>query len=498
MAKPVAKLLILLLELSLTTTIAAAGQAAEITMVMIGSPASSSNVPDPWRQGVFLRPQCISAVDISHDGKFIALATLAFRHDRNFWLVSDEGKVISSRYVEPWAPFQVALLPGAKACSVGLAYSRVTDPAPTVSLFDPATIEETVLVDAVWDLGWLRYGQGDWHSGWPVSMLGDLVVRTNEEVFTIFSHDGAWHMTADGQQQKCPLPPQRPFRMAASGDGQLLVHGFLVPDCRELDQKTRQRLRLPKALVVVRNAKTLAEIWTAQPSDVPPPAMPPEPADEFPELARDFVIRPLTRVPFRAALSVASNGDGSQTAWAEYGGWLRIKEERGIGSWNPDHPVAFCPRQRGWLRVHGLAGEESARAELPAEGLFELRFDPLGERLWCLPMSWFARGLAGRAWLPADAEARTVYVFDLRRKQWTAAWRFPDAVRDFVVAPGGHTVLASCWDGNLYFVNRDGNVLAEAAAGETARLAWSADGRFALAATELGDVWSFDAKGQVR
>ena len=31
---------------------------------------------------------------------------------------------------------KVALLRDAKACGVGLAYSRVTDPAPTVSLFD--------------------------------------------------------------------------------------------------------------------------------------------------------------------------------------------------------------------------------------------------------------------------------------------------------------------------------------------------------------------------
>jgi glyoxylase-like metal-dependent hydrolase (beta-lactamase superfamily II) len=482
-----------------TPKTAIASRSAEMTLVTIGASALSTNVPDPWRQGIFLGPQCISAVDICPDSKSIALATLAFRHNQNFWLISDEGNVNSSRYVEPWAPFQAALLPGAKACAVGLTYSRVTDPAPTVSLFDPATPEEAVLVDADWDLGWLRYGQGDWRTGWPASMLGDLVVRTNEAVYTVRSHDGAWRMTADGMRKNDWPLEHRPFCMAASRDGTVLVHGVLVPDSRALDETSRRHLRVPKAIVVARDADSSDELWTAAPlADVPPPPLPPEPADEFTELAREFAIRSLKHVPFRAALSVAVSDDGSQTAWAEYGGWLRIKHQRGIGSWNPDHPVAFCPRQRGWLRVHGRSGEELARAEFPTDGLFQILFDPQGERLWCAPMSWFARGLAGRAWLPADGDARTVYLFDLRQKRWTASWRFPDAVSDLTIAPDGEALVASCWDGRIYFIGRDGSVLAEHSAGETARLAWSQDGRFSVTATEAGDVMSFDARGRLR
>ena len=471
----------------------------ETPTVTIGSPSPESAVPDAWRQGVFLQPQCVSAVDVSNDGKFIALVTLAFRHDRNFWLLSDDGQIVSSRYVEPWAPFQAALLHEAKACGVGLAYSRVTDPAPTISLFDPAKTDETTLVDAAWDLGWLRYGQGDWRKGWPVSILGDLIVRNDKAVFTVFSDDGAWRMSPDGQRQKYPLLDQRPFRMATSGDGKLLAHGFLVPDASALDEKTSRRLRLPTAVVVAHDATTFAELWTAAPlSFVAPPAEPPEPADEFPELARDFAIRPLARVPFRVALSVAAGSDGRQTAWTEYGGWLRIKEERGIGSWNPDHPVAFCPRQRGWLRVCRASSDELAPVEFPAEGLFELRPDPRGEWLWCVPMSWFARGLAGRAWLPADADARTVHRFDLVRHEWAAAWRFPDNVSDLAVAPDGEAVLVSCWDGIVYLIGRDGQILAQHLVGEAARLDWSADGRFSVAATESGELWSFDAQGKLR
>jgi hypothetical protein len=38
------------------------------------------------RQGEFLSPQSISAVAASPDGRQLAVTTMGFRHDRNFWL----------------------------------------------------------------------------------------------------------------------------------------------------------------------------------------------------------------------------------------------------------------------------------------------------------------------------------------------------------------------------------------------------------------------------
>jgi glyoxylase-like metal-dependent hydrolase (beta-lactamase superfamily II) len=472
--------------------------APEMRTIQIGMPAKSSNVPDAWRQGAFLKPQSISAVDVSDDGRFVGVTTMAFRQDRNFWLLTDDGKVSWGRYVQPWAPFQAAVLPQGKGFGVGLAYSRVTDPSPTVSLFQGEKSEETALVDNVWPMGWLRYGQGDWRTGWPASLLGDLIVRTEDSVFTVFSNDGAWRLRSDGSRQKYPLQDQRPFRMTASADGRVSAFGFLVPDVQKLDDKTRQKLRLPPALLTVTKAATSEKLWQVKALEVRPVARPPEPAVEFPDMAEDFNMKPLTLAPFRVAVSAALNGDGSRAALTEYGGWLRIKRERGIGSWNPYYPVPFCPRQRGWLRVFGKGGEEMARAELPAEGLFEVKINRQRDTLWCVPLSWFARGLAGRAWLPADPGANTVFVYDLRRKAWTDAWRFPDAVSDLGVHPDGDRALVSCWDGKAYQIGRDGAVLAEVNAGEAARLRWSADGRLAVLGTEAGEVVGVDAAGKVR
>jgi hypothetical protein len=87
-----------------------AARAAESPQaIRIGAPLGKSRVPAPLRQGTVLPPQSVSALDVSDDGRFLAVGTMAFRHDRNFWLLSAEtGEVAWGRYVETWAPAQVA------------------------------------------------------------------------------------------------------------------------------------------------------------------------------------------------------------------------------------------------------------------------------------------------------------------------------------------------------------------------------------------------------
>ena len=102
----------------------------------IVGPPQPSKVPTPLRQGEFLSPQSVSALAISPDGHQVAVTTMAFRHDRSFWLLADDGRVLWGRYLEPWAPGQVAFVPQGKRFAVGLAYSRFTDPHPTLAIFD--------------------------------------------------------------------------------------------------------------------------------------------------------------------------------------------------------------------------------------------------------------------------------------------------------------------------------------------------------------------------
>jgi metallo-beta-lactamase class B len=326
-------------------------------------------------------------------------------------------------------------------------------------------------------------------------MIGDLLVRSRSSLVTVASHDGAWQVTHESRL-RYPLQYQRPFRMASSADGHVLAFGYLTPDASKLNDITKRRLRLPPALLRVDNSSSAATLWTADGlADAVPVPRPPEPALEFGAFAEDFNMKPQEVVPFRAPLGLAVNADGSRVAVTEFGGWLRIKRQRGIGKWNPDHQIAYCPRQKGWLRVFGPLGKEESKVALPREGLFDLHWGPQGNTLWCVPTSWFARGMAGQPWLPADPGANQIFVFDIRRRVWRATWTLPDAVSDFAIhAPGA---LVSCWNGKTYLVNKTGTVRSTLDVGQPARLRWARDGRFAVLGIPKGEVWSIDDRGKI-
>jgi hypothetical protein len=58
------------------------------------APSEPSRVPDPLRQGEFFSPQSVSALAISPDGRQLAVTTMAFRHDHNFWLLAEDSRIL--------------------------------------------------------------------------------------------------------------------------------------------------------------------------------------------------------------------------------------------------------------------------------------------------------------------------------------------------------------------------------------------------------------------
>ncbi|HEX7902071.1 MAG TPA: MBL fold metallo-hydrolase [Planctomycetota bacterium] len=446
--------------------------AALLAPLLAAACATPSAVPPAWRQGDFLRAQDVSAVDVSDDGRSIAVATMAFRHDRNFWVLSRDGDVLWGRHVAPWAPFQAVALDG--AFGAGLATSRVTSPHPTVSTFAGEKAEEAVTVDAGGELGFLRYGAGDWRTGWSASLIGDLLARGPGFALAVPHHDGAWRLQADGTRRKFPLNNERPFRMAAND--RVVALGFLVPAEAVRGRRTTK-------ILSARSAEDGKELWGVAPLEGPVDVpKPPRPEDEFPALAEHFDTRPDALVPFRVATSVSIAGD--RIAFTEYQGWMRVRTKPASGRWDPPyHLIPFVPRQRGTLRVVGKDGAELARAPLPAEGLFDAHADAA---IWCSPTSWFSRGLSGRAWRPADDEARAVFRFDVEQKAW-ARLAFADAVGDLAIHRG--KALVSCWDGWIHAFDAQGRPAGKIETGGPCRLRWSADGAFAIAGGSGGDVW---------
>jgi glyoxylase-like metal-dependent hydrolase (beta-lactamase superfamily II) len=472
--------------------------------IQVGPPPEPSGVPTPQRQGAVLPPQSVSALDVSDDGRFVAVGTMAFRHDQNFWLLSAQtGAAAWGRYVETWAPAQVRALAEGGGFAVGLTYGPVTSVGSTVALFQEE--KDPISYAYEWPLvggrGWLRYGSGDWRTGWPASVPADLFIRAGETLFaSADANHGRSVFKYDGGAPR-PINISRPFRMTASADGKVLAFAYAVHDFRGIEPKVSQRFFdvAPQGMMIVRaalGAMPEKDQWIVQPAaGAAPIEKPPEPAADFPELSDIFNMMPLALVPFRIPMAIALSGDGKRLAIAEYGGHARVGRERILPRWSPRDPIAFCPRQRGLVRVVAAPGDELASVPLPADGLFDVHLDRSGEEVWCVPASWFARGLAGCPWLPADDAARTVFIYDVVLKSWKTPWRFPDAVSDFAVHPGGKRALVSCWDGGLYLLDRGGKLTAKLQAGGPARVRWSADGRFAVAGTREGTVVRLNADG---
>src|SRR5207244_12938804 len=66
--------------------------------IRIAPAGLKSQVPEATRQGHFLSPQAISALDVTADGMVITVGTMAFSHDANVWQFSPDGAVIAQRF----------------------------------------------------------------------------------------------------------------------------------------------------------------------------------------------------------------------------------------------------------------------------------------------------------------------------------------------------------------------------------------------------------------
>lgn len=468
--------------------------------IQISPPLSQSRVPTATAQGRPLASQAISAVDISADGKFITVGTLAFSHDANVWQFAPDGTVLAKRHLPPWAPMQVATLDGGKALAVGLAYSRVTSPEPTVWIGGTDALLREPLKDTFVEadtrdseLARLRPGADDWRTGWFASHLGELFVHGPEWAFKppglLLHADGS--RTRLRYEDKNQLPTSRATRMAASRDGKRAAFGWLA-----LNQPADPRK--PRQAVSVWSVNPNRPLWTAPASDdLSAPALP-SPAADFPELAKDgFRLAADTVTPGSVTAAVALSADGSRVALVEYGVQVWTRTGPAIGKWDPPiHALNFVPTQRGRLRVFDGNSKELLREWLPEAGLFEVGFGGDADAVWCWPTSWFARGMAGEPWLPVQADARTVYRVEVATRS-ALAMALPDAVADCAPSPTDGRALVSGWDRQAMLLNADGKATAKQELNAPARLAWSGDGSFAVIGTASGQLARLERDGKL-
>lgn len=469
------------------------------------APAVESAVPNATAQGRSLAPQAVSAVDISPDGLSITVGTMAFSHEPNVWLLSANGTVREKRNFPPWAPMQVSTVGGFTA--VGMAMSRVTSPEPgvwagaTESLFRDPLKDDLYQADAR-DSQFSRWrsGEGDWRTGWLASSFGELYAHGPDWVFQppnlFIGPDGQRTRLRDEEGNQ--LPTHRAARMAVSADGQHIAFGWIC-------------LQLPVAGFP--NEKNLLSVWSMQtnrtrgmaPATPGPsyPIPPPSPEKEFPELLQaGFRLGADKLESGTMASAVALSRDGSRVAAVKQGVRCWFRTEAAIGNWDPPiHVLPFVPKAPARLRVYRSDGWQMLSEQMPEAGSFEVGFGDDPDQLWCWPTSWFARGMAGQPWLPLNAEARTAYLVAVPLRMELGlkglAVEFPDAIADAAVNPADGRLLVSCWNGQAYLVAKDGLVTATQPLGSPARLAWSADGSFAIAGTADGTVRRINQDGKL-
>ena len=472
-----------------------------VRQIQISPPAAQTRVPATTAQGRLLAPQAISAVDISADGKFITVGTLAFSHDASVWQFAPDGTVLAKRHFPPWAPMQVATLNGGGALAVGLAYSRVTSPEPTVWLGSAEALLREPLKDTFVEadtrdseLARLRPGAGDWRTGWFASHLGELFVHGPDWAFK----PPGLLLHADGRRErlryedKNQLPTNRATRMAASRDGKRAAFGWLSLNQPAADARKQRQA------ASIWSVNPNRPLWSAPASDdLPAPALP-NPAADFPELLKDgFRLAADAIAPGTVTAAVALNADGSRVALVEYAVQVWTRTGPAIGKWDPPiHTLNFVPTQRGRLRVFDGNGRELLREWLPEAGLFEVGFGGDADAVWCWPASWFARGMAGEPWLPVLSNARTVYRVNMASRAATA-FGFADAIANCAPSPADGHVLVSGWDGRTTLMNADGKVAAKWELNSPARLAWNADGDFAIAGTANGQLARLERDGKL-
>jgi glyoxylase-like metal-dependent hydrolase (beta-lactamase superfamily II) len=202
-----------------------------------------------------------------------------------------------------------------------------------------------------------------------------------------------------------------------------------------------------------------------------------------------------------APLSIAVDPKGVRVAAADYQGYERFVLPR-----TPDESlrpprrlgIRFTP-SRPTIHVYDVGGGEVRRfdaAGFARPGWFDLAFNGTEEVL-AYPHHWASRGLAGRPLLPADDDARTLYLLSLKTGDVLPV-QFPDAISD--VACAGATTAVGCWNGRVYLLGPDHRPIQPLPrgfdAGEPSLVRLSADGSRLLVANSAGVIYMLDGGGR--
>jgi glyoxylase-like metal-dependent hydrolase (beta-lactamase superfamily II) len=412
---------------------------------MLGAPASAqqSKVPAWDARGLAAMSwQGVACVDVSPDGRHVALGTVAPSGDPNVLLLGPDGTLVRS-----WAAGQRWIQDVAVAREGSTVLAMCTMPtghwtdAPTAFRCG-AEVAKVGGTLGEYDYPWTAFHYGD-HSNHTGTVLrtycGGAVGLWRDTLYWL-----AADQAAPATQTQVLLPAHSvTVSVAAAPSGEVLL------GCAsQLDKKGGAQKNL---FLFAPQGKTPRWSRPAMPRTVDAPK--PERGVYGRPRGADGVPRevPQEDVEVRAPLSLAVHADDTGAvgllASADYVGYQRwLQFECDIGR---RVSTRFLPT-RPVVSVYTSDGKPVR--EFPPESFdrplwLDLRFLPGGRQIVAYPHRWTSRGLAAQPLLPADPDARSLYLLDVASGR-VQRIDLPDAVAD--VAPLGDAVMASCWNGRIY------------------------------------------------
>jgi hypothetical protein len=488
---------------------AAPVQGAE-TRIEIGTAASHGGAPRWDARGLGPLPwQGVSCLDMSDDGRAIAVGTIAPQGDPNLLQLDAAGKIVGQHVAgQRWVNEVTVSNDGRFVGGLSTTPEGTSGDVPRLYGFIQG--KELSQIGEGFSLKDFRPEWCLWQYGEHSNHLPRISCWAGNRWVVAGDQDVCWMSPGDSSTvERAPIGPGLTTAMAASPSGVAVVGRFAVgfyytpgeaaQHAGELATIVGDRVggsRRPafQNLVVVKADKQKPVVWSRPVSTDVAPSPAPEQGIYGPS------VPPHEDSKFQAPLSVAIDRAGERIAVADYEGWQRVFHPRD-GSQDIPFGVRFMP-SRPTIHLYDVHGNVIRRIgpKMFSDALWcDLAFSLDGRTLIASPHNWTSRGLGGQPILPADENARTLYTCDIASGEIRET-RFPDTISS-VDSDAGGTIAVGCWNHKVYLLDKTGRLLPslpdgiDVGAASLIRGSKCGKPRFVVATTS-GVVSMFDGEGK--
>jgi len=479
-AKAVATLMpfVLCASMLLPRSVCAAGHVTEI-----GARPAKSSVPAWDARGLGPLPQQgIACLDMSDDGRFVAVGTISPPGDPNVLILDESGKIVG-RHRAGLRWVQEVLVSNDGRSVLAFCTTPQGTAGDSLRLYGFRGNAEVAQVGGAFRFADVHAGGYLHHYGDHSNHVPRVACRAGDRWAVAGDDRLQWLSPGADAAESVPLHDGATTAFAASANGRAVVGRFagLGPGAAARP-----------SLVVIEQGRA-GPLW-ARPVSADVAASPKPEAGVY-----GPAVPPYEDRKFQAPLAVAIDRGGQRVAVADYEGWQRVFRP-GDGGAEVVFGLRVMP-SRPTIHVHDADGHPICRLapeRFRSPFWCDLAFSADGRRILIRPHNWASRGLGGQAFLPADEGARDLYVLDVGTQDVNTA-RFPDAISGAAWVTDDRLAVA-CWDGRVYSLDATlrpiGGPTGGVDVGGAGLVRASADGKRVAVATAAGTVRMLDWDGK--